>query len=152
MDVLTNLAVSIGSGAIAAFLGAWWAIRKFYAERNWERRERAYEEIIHALYDITRYCAVQKEDYGQGTGLASEKEHELQIKYISAYSSVNKSIDIGSLYISSKANKIFQILRERRKFDYEGEPTFEVFEREYAIHKEALDSFLIVARKELHIK
>ncbi len=152
MDVLTNLAVSIVSGAIAAFLGAWWAIRKFYAERNWERRERAYEEIIHALYDITRYCAFQKEDYGQGTGLTSEKEHELQIKYISAYSSVNKSIDIGSLYISSKANKIFQILREHRNFDYEGEPAFEVFEREYAIHKEALDSFLIVARKELHIK
>lgn len=86
MDVLTNLAVSVTSGVIAAFLGAWWAIRKFYAERNWERRERAYEEIIYALYDIARYCAIQKEDYGQGTGLSAEKEHELQIKYMSAYS------------------------------------------------------------------
>lgn len=152
MDVLTNLAVSITSGAVAAFLGAWWAIRKFYAERNWERRERAYEEIIHALYDITRYCAVQKEDYGQGTGLSAEKENELQIKYMSAYSSVNKSIDIGSLYISSKANEILQLLRELRNVDYKGEPTFEVFEHEHSIHKEALNAFLIVARKELHIK
>ncbi|WP_147336835.1 hypothetical protein [Pseudomonas abyssi] len=152
MDVLTNLAVSITSGAIAAFLGAWWAIRKFYVERNWERRERAYEEIIHALYDITRYCAVQKENYGQGTGLSAEKEHELQVKYMSAYSSVNKSIDIGSLYISSKANEILQLLRERRNVDYEGEPAFEVFEHEHSIHKESLESFLIVARKELHVK
>lgn len=152
MDVLTNLAVSITSGAIAAFLGAWWAIRKFYAERNWERRERAYEEIIHALYDITRYCAVQKEDYGQGTGLSAEKEHELRVKYLTAYSSVNKSIDIGSLYISSKANEILQLLRENRNFAYKGEPAFEIFECEYKIHKDALGSFLKVARKELHIK
>lgn len=152
MDVLINLAVSIASGATAAFLGSWWAIRKFYAERNWERRERAYEEIIHALYDITRYCAVQKEDYGQGTGLSAEKEHELQMKYISAYSSVNKSIDIGSLYISTKANEILQLLRENRNVDYEGEPAFEIFQHEHSIHKTALDSFLTVARKELRIK
>lgn len=152
MDVLINFAVSITSGAIAAFLGAWWAIRKFYAERNWERRERAYEEIIHALYDITRYCAVQKEDYGQGTGLSAEKESELQQKYMSAYASVNKALDIGSLYVSSKANAILQLLRQHRNFDYEGEPAFEIFEHEYNIHKDALDSFLIVARKELHVK
>lgn len=54
MDILVNFAISVVSGAIAAFVGAWWAIRKFYAERNWERRERAYEEITHALYDISK--------------------------------------------------------------------------------------------------
>jgi len=68
-----NFVVSVISGAIAAFLARF----EMSSVNTWERRERAYEEIINALYNVLQYCVVQKEDYGQGTGLSADRESEL---------------------------------------------------------------------------
>ncbi|GAG81179.1 unnamed protein product, partial [marine sediment metagenome] len=39
-----------------------WSLKQFYSEKWWERKERAYTEIIDALYDLLQYCEIQKED------------------------------------------------------------------------------------------
>lgn len=152
MDLLTEFFVRILPGLIIAFFAARWAASKFYAEKSWERRERAYEEIIHALYELIRYFRIHKEDYGQGTGLAEDKENELFEKYLSASSSLGKATDIGSFYISDEASEVLLKLREREQLNYYEEPKFEFFEKEYQDHAEALDNFVSIAKKDLRIK
>lgn len=152
MDLVTEFFVRILPGLIIAFFAARWAASKFYAEKSWERKERAYEEIIHALYDLIRYFRIHKEDYGQGTGLAKDKEHELFEKYLSASSSLGKATDIGSFYISGEASEVLRKLREREQLNYHEEPKFEFFEKEYQGHAEALESFVSIAKKNLRIK
>lgn len=111
--------------------------------------EKAYEEIIIALYDMIKYFRVHKEDYGQGTGLSDERERELLQKYIGASSSLNKATDIGALYISQAAINILQNLRIREQLDYYNEPKFEFYEQEYKEHDKALKELLDVAKKDL---
>lgn len=152
MEMVIDLIIKIAPGIIAAFLASRWAVGKFYAEKSWERRERAYEDIIHALYDLIRYFRAQKEDYGQGTGLSEETESELFQKYISASSSLSKATDIGSFYISDEADRVLQDLREREQLDYHEEPKFEYFEQEYQTHKKALNSLMAVAKRDLRIR
>jgi len=152
MDFIIDLLVRVFPGILAAFLGARWAVSKFYAEKSWERKERAYEEIVHALYDLIRYFRVHKEDYGQGTGLSEERENELYQKYMTASSSLSKATDIGSFYISGSANAILKELRERKQLSWYEEPKFEFFEKEYKDHNEALEKLLKVAKKDLRIK
>ncbi len=152
MEIFLDLLVKIAPGIIAAFFASRWAVSKFYSEKGWERKERAYEEIIHALYDLIRYFRVHKEDYGQGTGLSVEREGELFQKYIAASSALNKATDIGSFYISCNAQQELCRLRERAQIDYYEEPRFEFFEHEYQAHKKTLDELLKIAKKDLRVE
>lgn len=113
------------------------------------RSEEAYEGIINALYDMISYFRVHKEDYGQGTGLSSEREAQLMHKYIVASSSLSRATDIGSLHISKEACEILVKLRKREQLDYYEEPKFEFFEAEYQAHKVALDNLLKAAKSQL---
>ena len=113
------------------------------------RREKAYEEIIVALYDMIKYFRVHKEDYGQGTGLSENRERELLQKYISSSSALSQATDIGAFYISQKAVDILQGLRNREQPDYHNEPPFDIYEQEYIEHDKALKKLLEVAKQDL---
>lgn len=151
-DSILDLLVKITPGIIAAFVAARLAVNKFYKEKSWERREKAYAEIINSLYDLIKYFRVHKEDYGQGTGLSENTEAELYAAYISASSSLAKATDIGSFYISNEANAVLNELRNRALLNYREEPMFEIYESEFQAHQTALNKFLVIAKKDLKIK
>jgi hypothetical protein len=76
MEFMENVLFAIG-GLLAAILAAWlsakWSVRKFYSEKWWERKEKAYAEIIEALYDVLQYCEIKKEDYGNNQRYGEDK-------------------------------------------------------------------------------
>ena len=90
LKILPGILVAIFS----SWLSAQWALRKFYSEKWWDRRERAYSEIVNSLYDLVQYFSVHKEDYGQGTGYSKEKESELNQNYEKSYWALKKATDI----------------------------------------------------------
>ncbi|WP_232085989.1 hypothetical protein [Candidatus Nitrosacidococcus tergens] len=47
-------------------------MKKFYTEKWWDRKALAYTEIINALYDMTQFYKVFKEDYGQQDFISEE--------------------------------------------------------------------------------
>lgn len=149
---MENLIVSLLTAVVAAWFAAHWSVKRFYEERNWERKEKAYEEIIHALYDAVSFMAVEKEDYGQGTGLSEEREKELYQKYYLAVQSLRKATDIGSFYISERAYSVLLELRSRKQLDFDHEPKWDFYESEYLAHKDALESLISLARDDLRIK
>ena len=151
-ESVIDFLIKITPGIVAAFVASRLAVNKFYKEKSWERREKAYAEIINALYNLIKYFRVHKEDYGQGTGLSENKEAELYADYISAASSLSKATDIGSFYISEAANKVLGKLRNREQLNYHEEPMFEIYESEYQAHQLALDEFLGIAKKDLKVK
>jgi chaperonin cofactor prefoldin len=106
------------------------------------RREQAYEEIINALYDKIAFFRVQKEDYGQGTGLSEERERELYLEYIKASASLSRATDIGALFISRESVRLLEDLRDRKQLDYYNEPKFEFYEAEFDAHQRALSELL----------
>lgn len=96
IDFLLKALPGIVSAIIASYLAANWSLRKFYSEKWWERKERAYTEIIDALYDLLQYCEIQKEDYGRGTGYSDVKVKELEERYSQAFWKIKKATDIGA--------------------------------------------------------
>lgn len=113
------------------------------------RREQAYEEIVNAIYDMLEYYRVQKDDYGQGTGLSDEQERSLAQTHVKAASALHRATDIGSLFISNEAIELLVRLRNRQQLDYENEPRFEFFEAEYRAHRSALNDLLKIAVRDL---
>lgn len=153
---------SVGLIALLTYLCRNWLLERLKASVKHEydlkleryksqitRREKAYEEIIVALYDMIKYFRVHKEDYGQGTGLSDDRERELLQEYIRASSSLSKATDIGAFYISQDAVDVLQKLRSREQLDYYNEPRFEFYEQEYKEHDKAMKKLVEVAKHDL---
>lgn len=152
---LLSSITSVSLVALLTFLSKNWilerlreSVRHYYAVRlesyrsQIVRRERAYEEIINALYDKIAYFRVHKEDYGQGTGLSDERERDLYLEFIKASAALNRATDIGALFISQDSVSLLEELRNRKQFDYDSEPRFEFYETEFCAHQRALSELL----------
>lgn len=164
-NILVALLSSVSSVGLIAFLTYLcrnWLLERIKASVKHEydlklesyksqitRREKAYEEIIVALYDMIKYFRVHKEDYGQGTGLSDDRERELLQEYIRASSSLSKATDIGAFYISQDAVDVLQKLRSREQLDYYNEPRFEFYEQEYKEYDKAMKKLVEVAKHDL---
>ncbi len=150
MEYIASFITPITIGFISAFFGSLVAIRKFKKEKLWERKEKAYGEIINALYDLLQHCEIHKEDYGQGTGFSEEKEQEFGDKYNKAFWKIKKITDIGAFVISSEAHSILSELRNREMLNWEENPSFDVYEHEYQHFQAALNQIVIIAKAELN--
>lgn len=141
--------ISFVSGAFVAWLSAWLSTRKFYREKDWERKAKAYEEIILALHHAINYFRVHMSDYGQGTGLSNEAENSLYQQYAASHSALVRATDIGILYISNEAHEKLRELRDRNVWVEDEAPRFEIFEQEHEFHEAALKDLIAIARREL---
>jgi len=152
MEVIaTKIFIGIIIAVVSSFFTTKLALKKFYSEKWWEKKESAYAEIINALYDLIQYCEIKKEDYGQGTDHLPEKVRELSVKYSEAYWKIKKATDIGAFVISKKAESVLIELRNQPQLKWEENPSFEIFEADYNFYKEALEKIIIVSKKDLQI-
>lgn len=152
MDPVASFVTPIVIGFISAFFGSLVAFRKFKAEKMWERKEKAYVEIIDSLYNLLRHCEVHKEDYGQGTGLSDAKLYELRNNYNSAFWAIKKSTDIGAFIISTRAHNVLKELNNRGKLDWDSNPSFDIYEHEYQHFQTALNQIVQIAKIELSVE
>jgi len=150
LEYIANFITPISIGFISAFFGSLVALSKFKKEKLWERKEKAYEEIINALYDLLQHCEFHKEDFGQGTGLAKEKEQEFKDKYNTAFWNIKKATDIGAFVISSEAHSVLIELRNRESLHFEDNPPFDVYEHEFQCFQAALNEVVKIAKSELN--
>lgn len=151
MNEIPNIILAILLSFLAAYFGGYFAIRGFYQKKSWERRAQAYEELVAALYDVVQYCAIQKEDYGQGTGLSADQELELWQDYRAACSAIKKATDIGLLYVSAPVYQVLLELRKKPMLNPEHEPWFDVYEQEYEKHDSAMKEIISIASKDLYL-
>jgi hypothetical protein len=138
LEELSKILTPVFIGFVSAYFGSLLAIRKFKKEKLWERQEKAYTEIIDALYDMLQHCEIHKEDYGQGTGYSEEKEDEISEGYSRAHWKIKKATDIGAFVISNKAYSVLMELRNREQLEWEENPKFDIYEHEFQHFQKAL--------------
>ncbi|MCU8177621.1 DUF3265 domain-containing protein, partial [Vibrio vulnificus] len=148
-EVALKIMPGILVAVFSSFLAAKWAMKKFYTEKWWERKEKAYTEIINSLYDMVQFYEVFKEDYGQENFISEDRSRELHQKHTKAYWTVRRATDLASLYVSDDAVKILKTLREREVFDYETNPLWDIYDSEHKHHSQALEKLITVASKDL---
>ena len=151
-EFLAATFTGIITGGVVAYLTARWSLDKFYSEKWWERKERAYVEIIEGLYDLLQYCEVKKEDYGGGPGYSEAKMKELQEKYSRAYWELKKTTDIGAFVVSAEAEVILKELRNRPQLDWDKNPPWDIYAQDYGYYRDALTKIVAVARTDLKAK
>jgi hypothetical protein len=85
LKIMIPSAVGLATTILAAFLSARWAVRRAFQERWWERKERAYAEIVEALHDSIRYCDLCAGEYLTHREESHPKKKEFGERYTEAY-------------------------------------------------------------------
>jgi hypothetical protein len=114
LNLVTQLPITL----VAAFLAAWFALRRFQSERWWERRVPAYTSIIDALHQMsTSFDDDIKEEERRGLGLVGQgTASTLDEKYKAARKEILRAIDMGEFIISAEAvAELRHLIRELAK-------------------------------------
>lgn len=139
------------AGVIVAYFSARWGARRAFQERWWDKKERAYAEIIESLYDAIRYCELAAAEELHGLAESAQKE-EIEKKSKEAYWKIQKATDIGAFLISAKAAAALQELRNAKDLDPKENPWFEVFEERGKQYRATLEKIRDCALKDLRVK
>lgn len=147
---LTPSIITLLTAIIAAFLSARWAARRAFQERWWEKKERAYAEIVEALYDGIRYCDLAEAEELHGLEESPQKA-ELAEKSKQAYWKIQKAADIGAFLISEQAAKALRELQNSKWLDPKDHAWFEIYEDRGKQYRKALEKVRVCALKDLRV-
>ena len=149
LKVLIQSVLTLGTATVAAYLSARWGLRRAFQEKWWERKERAYTEIIEALYDLIRYSDLCAEEDKMKHRHEHSKKKEFGERYSEAYWKIQKMTDIGAFVISDEAARILRELRKRPQLDWNNDPPWENYEADSSSYRNTLDDIRKCAKMDL---
>lgn len=88
----TQSAVSVGVAVLAASLTTWFASKRFYRERLWDRRAAAYVVIFESLEDLLEWYSELFEAQISRQDLPEDREKQLLARQRSAREQIKRKI------------------------------------------------------------
>ncbi len=152
INIIEKLFPSVLTAVIAAYLTARWSLRRYYSEKWWDRKEKAYSELIEAFYELMRYNDFKSDEYMLHKDHPKNLLENMSDKYKIADYHIKKATDIGAFVISKKAADALQEFQERPKLDWQSNGPFEVFEQEHSYSKRTLEKLKECALSDLRPK
>ena len=156
-SALSQVGISIFSGAIAALIATKLSLGRFYKEKWWEKRALAFNDLINSVYvinDVYKRALEECYAFTEGDALISKEEWS---KSHDLHSQFDKLSLIGPLTITDKASEMLKIYLKKRREIYDqvgvdaidATTAFSIMAEES--HK-LLDCLLVEAKRELKIK
>ena len=149
-DWLTIL-VPAATAVAAAYLSARWTTARAYEHRWWERKEKAYSEIVEALYDVILYFDLTAAEYMTMKDSEDPKMAGFRARYSEAHLKIQRLTDIGAFVISDESANVLLDLRKRPKLEWNENPPWEVYEEESKHFRETLSAIKRSAKRDLKI-
>jgi hypothetical protein len=101
--IASNLLTAILVAVITSFLSVWLALRRFRAERLWERKADAYVRIIEALHHAKAFSEHHVGADEIGRELSKDKDTELRNRARLGSDELLKAIDTAALLLPKEA-------------------------------------------------
>lgn len=139
----------IGLLAIAAFLGAYFAGRRYMREKRWEAKYQAYRDIFESIHKLKYWSEQNYLKLHELPTRSSDKFKEMALSYSEAHENLWRYSHVAGITISDKSSKNlaellvkidsadFYYYDERNPDNYE-----EVFIRYFELITEAIDEHL----------
>lgn len=145
--ILPGLAIAFFTAIITVRL----SLRRFHAEKWWEKKVEAYSRIVDTLHYVKNYCEQKYDAEFDSNIISEEKENELRKQYKLAAKELAKATDIGSFIICDKAAEILNKYRQRPQLSWDEYSLPEVIENDLKYVSECLEEFKVIAKKDLKV-
>jgi hypothetical protein len=143
--ILTGITSFAGAGLAARL-----ALRRFYAEKVWERKTVAYTAIFEALYDMSRWDDAHITAQMRGHEIEDDEQAKLTAEYQTAKYRLERCL-AGQIWLipddcRARLNVMFRELN-RRVNDW-----YETLEKDSAAISSAIDDLTILVRGDLKLR
>ncbi len=142
--------------AILAFIASLGAIyntnfKRFTSERWWERKSRAYEDIVVSLSDLIHYYRTLIDEELSGKRLSKQTMEIINKRSKEGFDTIRRATDMGSFIISSEASEILQNYWKESDNRPDPQDWYAIFEDNYEKANKCLNGITVCARKDLRI-
>jgi hypothetical protein len=149
MDIVTNAAISAAVGIITALLATYLALRRFRAEKLWEKKIDAYTRLISAAHEMKRTREAEIDARRRGGEVPGEYGKRLWDESREAKRTILQLADAASFLIHDEIELATSHLKVSLEKALEGDSWLETL----LLEDEALSAYLAslkqVARREL---
>jgi len=134
---------------LAAWLTAQFALRRFYAEKVWERKVDAYTAIMEALHEMQRWYDMHWDAEVGDRSLSEEQKAALLNDYQDANRRLERRVESEKWIISDKCVEILGGMQQKLRVSYNS--AFEYFDNGAAAINVATRELLPVIRRDLGV-
>jgi hypothetical protein len=143
--ILSGITSFIGAGLAARF-----ALRRFYAEKVWERKTVAYTAIFEALYDMSRWDDAHITAQMRGREIDDAEQTKLIADYQTAKARLERCL-AGQIWLipdncRARIGVMFRELNRRVNEWYE------TLEKDSAAISSAIDDLTVLVRNDLKLR
>lgn len=146
---VVNLLLSATVGAVTAMLATYLALKRFRAEKLWEKKVDAYTQLIGAAHEMKRTRDAELDALAAGDNDRKEYGKKLWTESHDAKRLIFRLSDAASFLISEEIERATHELKAALEFSLQSDSWAEIMKKE----RIALDAYLRrikdVARKEL---
>lgn len=148
--VMLAIVPAIISAYVAARLSVRAAIHSHVAERWWERKEKAYTDIIEAVYDAYRYSKHREREFYEQRDIYEEsRRKEISDAGTAAYWTILRATAVGDfLYDEKVAAELVKLRAGLDAVDGEQFPG-DIFSDQVKLYDTALNNIRALARDDL---
>ena len=152
---LTPLYIQLGTSLLVAIVTAlftvWLALNRFYREKWWEARMKAYTDIIQALHHMKRDLEISLPAAYEQRETDSDFHKGWAAKHSAAWDEVRKHIDLGEFLISKRAVRLLSDLSDEC-YASPNELYVDYLESSEAAVRKCLPLFKRAARNDLRLR
>lgn len=152
-DELAKLALQATTALAIALVSSWvtvqLSLKRFRAERLWDRKVQAYERLIDAFHNSKKFSIEHLDAEQKGENLSSERKDELRKISKDAQEEIQRMADIGSFTLSNCAIKIVIKYKTDINDNEHASSWIEYLEHNYDITCKYMELIIDEAKKDL---
>ena len=155
MDTLQYLAPQIFVAAITAIIASFFtsrfALRRFYSEKWWEKKQEAYSNMLEVLHKLKNYAEQHFDRERTGHEPTDDAKKKLEADWRGFHAEYLKLRDLASFHLSNRAVDIldrYEKQKEAAKSDF----FLEWIMADLAAVTDCLEKLKKEARRDLRVK
>lgn len=147
-QIILQVGLSLIVAVTTAWLTVWLSLRRFYREKWWEAKMRAYSDVIQSIHHMNRDVEISLRAISRGRDNETEYDREWAAKHRAAWEEIRKQIDIGEFLYSSESIRILRALNDESESSREGDYLDHLLKIQDAVVK-YLPELKVAARSDL---
>ncbi len=151
VDIVKVVVPGIAIAVVASLVTVHLSLRRFHAEKWWEKKEAAYSSLIDVVHRLKDYARLQY-DRELGEENPSEEESEkIEKRWRLSDAEYRRLRDMAAFHVSSEAVQILNRYDERKNAAI-SDDIFEWIEQDLEAGTECLEALIQEARRDLRAR
>jgi len=151
MDVLISILSTIAVSIVTALFAVYLAMRRFRADKWWERKHQSYTRLLQVIHRLVRYAETHLDDLLGEREMTQEDRRQLEEEWKILHREYCEARDLADFDLSTEALKSLEDYEAAKKAARNDEDIDEWIKGDLKASKQCLIDIKKAARRDLRV-